>query len=291
MIVGAPHSGKIRLVNALTGSPLQEVKQASHAGIIVPFTVDTKYYAADIRFLIDEFPALRAATSSITDLSSWVLEFTSDECIELHQALDGVLFCVNVQKGAEYILQMLDAFLPVKDVFDDQDRQVFFAVVGNRLPNEADPLVTIKNLVDISNKLNTIDDRDIEDAVILCGLEWINMQATGLNEFNDSVGAQRVIELLETHPWEGLQLKLSQTDENALDPRDRSSSNLENTVEKARQMSVGLLEDTDHDNPSTCDLDRVLQKLKIAKSSAQDMSDTEREMYAKKMIGEVMDLL
>lgn len=307
LMLGPPHTGKLRVSELVIGkNKVQEavdLNHKSHSGIIVKGDIQTKYYLAKLNILIDEFPSDRTEAQTQTGGSSdeednlthkydteemskqlrgWFMEFTSSECKELREVLDGFIFTVDLDTTSqEYFLQMVQILNEIKQVFEEEENEeVFMVVVG------------------VSKEIR--EYVEYEDMVIQNGLEFIYFNEGGENEYKDKIGKDRLIEILETHEWKNME-DCGSKDE---DEYKR------NRVEKLSEMTERLIKDEgdeeedkkgedqkeegdeEADKKEEMDLTRVMQKLQIAKGEASSMKNhQQRETYVNKVIEELIDYI
>lgn len=276
LVIGAPHSGKLRLVQGLLAPDSKELSDVrigenSHGGLIIPHAVDTTYFSVKIKLLVDEFPDTRstACADKPMQLREWVTEFIGPECSDLHEVLEGVILCVDMIDGPRTIESFMEAIIPVKELLCNEGNEKFFAVAAT-LHNKPDK-----------------PDLEIEDIVISCGVEFVDMRKSGYNEFKEKIGIDRIRELMETHPWPDMQLKHEYE---------------KNKNTKARQMTTPLLSQSQRDDSAPSlgmdrdqsldeGLEHVFHKLKLAKARADNMSEAEKEKYIQDVIDEVIDFI
>ncbi|EDK46214.1 hypothetical protein LELG_04395 [Lodderomyces elongisporus NRRL YB-4239] len=228
LVLGPPNSGKLRIVDAITQRENESIafdtERNSHSGIIEKTRIITKYYDIDLNIFIDEFPEERLVkkeylqqlqkqqeqpqhiqqsekieregTEEIKEMhvisddeklrlfKAWSKLFGDDSMSELRTVLNGVIFTINATlDGLEYIEQALD----ILDILRAQLNDDSFCVVVASVPCGAQPL---------NQKME-----EIEDLVMSHAIEFINLQATGKNEFGEKQGKERVREVMESHDW------------------------------------------------------------------------------------------
>lgn len=274
LILGAPLSGKLRVCNLLTDLEEVEIPADLHSGVIIPTTISTKYYSVELKILVDEYPETRGEEvenldKSLESLQTWKSEFISPEMVELRDALDGLVFCVNTDDdniSESYLQGCLDELDQVRQCLEGDGGEVwsgFFAVVGTK------------------------PSLELEDLAISNGFEYVTLEEHGINEFKEKIGRDRIIELFESHEWLHMDMK---------NPQQEIASSSDYTTRqhnKLGQMTQSLLNENEDDgnNESPVDLSVILEKLQIAKSEVEGMDDKEKELHAQKVIEEVMNYL
>ncbi|CAH6723091.1 increased recombination centers protein 6 [[Candida] jaroonii] len=264
LILGCPKTGKIRIADWLSeDEKLENINAESHSGLILKTRLRTNYYSTDLNILIDEFPSERSNINTndslkFNELKLWYEEFKTVECKELRDVLDGLIFTVNLDSDStDYISQSLSLISDLKDFMkSESDNDIFFiisAISEQKVPFE-----------------------DVEDIAISNGLEFIYFNESGTNEFKEKVGKDRIKEILETHEWKNI---------------DLGNDDYENhKMQKLDDMRTMLIES--EDGSHQMDFTTVLDKLQIAKGKADSISDiSEREKYAKTVIGEIIDYI
>ncbi|CAH2353820.1 putative increased recombination centers protein 6 [[Candida] railenensis] len=289
LVLGGPGTGKLRICKEFTTLDLEKVEHNdSHSGLIVPFELSTAYYNVNGKLLIDEYPASREGlhlmkqNEILSSLRSWGKEFTSDETKELRECLEGLVFCIDAAKSTvDYIESSLEELSRIRSTLDEESVDGmwpgFLAVVSPQ------------------------DDNDIEDLSIAHGFEFISISSSGVNEFKDKVGKERLKELFETHEWKQMErnAKVSSVDDdNLFESRKRDK------ISKLG-MTVPLLQSNDYEDGNESegqgevegeeldklDFSTILSKLNIAKEEIQGMNENEREEYANKVIADVMNYI
>lgn len=292
LVVGGPSTGKLRICEEFTTPDLERLQpNDSHSGLIVPFELSTTYYKVNGKLLIDEYPASREGLHSMKEnevlsaLRSWGEEFTSGETKELRECLEGLVFCVDATKSSvKYVESSLEELSRIKGMLDDESEEGmwpgFLAVVAPQ------------------------DDDDIEDLCISQGFEFISLSSSGVNEFKEKVGKERLRELFETHEWKQMErsTKVLSVDDNNSEFESRKRDNISKLG-----MTVPLLQSNDYEDDNEneneregeiegeeldkLDFSAILLKLNIAKEEIQEMNQSEREEYANKIIADVMNYI
>ncbi|KAK6455028.1 increased recombination centers protein 6 [Scheffersomyces xylosifermentans] len=301
LILGAPNTGKLRVANCIAKQTdrLDRVPSSSHSGLILKTSVTTKYYSLQLNLLIDEYPENRSETVSDSErlqaLEKWYNEFVSDECEELREVLDGIIFCIDVQNDhIDYIEKCLEIVGKIRHNLSDRDSEYnewsgFLAIVGSI----QDEKIGDERLFEI-----------VEDTVISNGFEFIDLQKSGQNEYKEKTGKDRLVELLESHEWSHMDII-----------ENKNSSYEQSKLTKANDMTKGLLEVEDEPETEGNDIDNegqryfgavdsheptgdsqmdfteLMQKLQLARDNAQGLSEEERKIYADKIIAEVIDYI
>ncbi|KAI5953034.1 IRC6 [Candida theae] len=270
LILGPPNSGKLRISDLISrgdaNSARSIVQDESHSGIIQTTSLTTKYYTVKLKLMIDEYPSKR--TSSITDdeyisaLQEWKRDFFTEEMGELREALDGIIFTYNMNTHPQFLPNLLLEVDEIRAKLEQLDNwDGFLSVVGTVPFGEAVELY----------KMDAI-----EDEVITHGIEFINFEKSGINEYKERVGRDRLLELFETHGWSNMELL----------ERDHSKYE-KNKVKKLEGMQTRLLNGTDR-GP---DLEDMFSKISLARENASNLPPEQREKYAKEMVDEFMEFL
>lgn len=274
LIVGEPNSGKLRTAHLIAGDKfiLDNIKidAASHSGIIVETKLCTKYYDTPLKLLVDEYPENRDKMFSgssknqeeakLSGLKAWSHEFLSDECKELRQVLEGIVFCFNIDNDPMTFVDKAMPFIQdVKDCMEQhEDWNGFFVVIGSSSSGKNNP--------------------DVEDIVLSYGIEYISLCDTSTDEDGFKTGKNRVIEVFETNEWKNTGMQ------------HNDDSYHDSKVKKMAEMTKGLLEDhVPGERVSEIEIDTVILKLRDAKERIKGMDGSEKKRYADKVIEEIID--
>ncbi|KAI3403167.2 IRC6 [Candida oxycetoniae] len=277
-IVGPPHSGKLRAVKALSRHGKQEIDVGfeNHGTIAHTTPFLTKYYKVLLSILVDEFPAKRACgklndEEKLKEFEKWATEFTSEGMKELRETLVGLLFTVNINDdGLEYLKEALRIFADIKNKFIEEFmwEDGFCAVLGS-VPQG-----------DKIERESAVEE--IEDLVISHGLEFINMEESGVNAYKEKLGKDRLVELIECHEWSNAEY-------------------FENCQEYKKRKMVefglgGSNNNDDGDDDDDIELDEkslaeLIRKLTIVRERALDIPLEQRMRYADEMAEEFADVL
>lgn len=239
------------------------VSDNSHSGIIFKIARQTKYYKHELSIMVDEYPEKRETETTLADLNRWKDEFSADEMAELRAALDGFLFCIDVdnESSIEHLDDTMDTLENIYEVLGGIEWPGFIAVVA----------------------FGGADHELVEDAATLRGIEYINMELSGVGEFRDKLGRDRLVELLDTHEWSDMNVG----DYDSYDSRKK---------QMALEMTQPLLE-SESDNTETAEkgsahnveeFDRIVEKLKQARLKADSLEGEEKEAYAKQVMEDVL---
>ncbi|KAI5965665.1 IRC6 [Candida pseudojiufengensis] len=280
LIVGSPNSGKLRISDLIQSNTEVDrveslVDKNSHCGTIHKTELTTKYYTIKLNILIDEYANCKDDESEehkIKAMINWCDEFLSEEMEELREVLDGIIFTINVKEDSEiYINSQMDVIDKIRSKLDSNHVWPgFIAVVGS--------LPVGSNEDQYNSKFE-----EIEDKAITYGLEFINFQLRGKNEYKETQGKDRILELIESHEWSNMELIKSSTE------MYESNKN-----EKLIQMSERLLQDDKEERttPEHNDsLDKWFTKLTLARENAKNLSPSDREEYANEVIKELVDYI
>lgn len=256
LVLGPPKSGKIRIAQYITNDlDTETIQSHSHSGLIYNCDLTTKYFLVSLNLLIEEYPEERTTGQKEyhEHLEKWQSEFASEEFAELREALDGAIFTFNMESTEPDQLQKsLQVFSKVKDVLGENWEG--FCVVAGTSDHPVDELKV----------------EALEDEVLLFGFEFVNFNESGTNEYRDTLGKDRLREVLDTHEW-------SHTD---------SADNekyMKHKEDKVDAMTKGLLDD------EKVSLDDLFAKLQVERTKVQEMKSEDREAYVQKVIGEMID--
>lgn len=187
-----------------------DIPRDSHSGIIMKTKLKSLYYTCDVNILVDEYPASRDDVQKqdmYSSLVQWFDDFKSEECKELRDVLQGLIFTVNIDtQSADEVAKTLRLVSEIRELFQDN----FFCLVLGVSSERRDVL-------------------EIEDIAIENALEFVYFNESGENEFKDKIGKDRIKELLYSHEWESLDI-----DEDTYK---------QGKVERAEEMTTGLLDD------------------------------------------------
>lgn len=268
LIIGPPNSGKLRISDLILKGDESSTRSAmssdSHSGIIQTCSLSTKYYSINLKLMIDEYPSNRNNSASvdeyIKELNEWKGDFFTDEMEELRDALDGIIFTFNMN---------IDQFLPnLLNEVDDIRAQL------ELLPSW-DGFLAIVGTVPLGEGVELYKMDAIEDEIITHGIEFINLEKSGINEYRERVGKDRLVELFETHDWSTMDLV----------ERDQGEYQ-ESKNSKLQDMQTSLLNEG---NPN--DLEDMFSKINLAREKANGLPQDEREKYAKEVVDEFMEFI
>lgn len=256
LILGAPKSGKLRAVQSLVGdTDFASVLDETHSGLIFSTDLATKYFTSQVKLLVDEYPENRSDT--LDDfaklLEQWHSEFSHDDMAELRSAIDGVIFTVNMKRASQ-IVRELDVILQIKDSL--QDQEPFVVVLGSS-----------------DGAVDQAQVTDLEDRVIERGIEFINLEDSGKNEFGDKIGKDRLREVLETHDWSNMEVSSS-----------GKKKYETNQSEKIAGMGQSLLDE----KSEPLDLEVLVGRLQAERQKVTKLSDKEKREHIEALVDEYM---
>lgn len=261
LVLGAPHSGKLRAA-ALVGADLATAvgSQESHSGLIFKVNRRTRYFGLDLRLMVDEYLDEQQKAVDLPPLEQWAAEFMSDDMADLRTALDGMVFCLNVDAQCSHAdtQAAVGVVEQLRELLGGLEWPGFIAVAG--VGGVQDP-----------------EKHDIvEDMATLAGLEYINMEQQGENEFRDKLGRDRLVELFDTHEWSSME-------------REDNEGFESRKMGKGGEMTRGLLdEETGEEKADVEEFQRIINKLKAARLAAEDMDEAEKEAYARLVMEDVL---
>ncbi|KAI5955201.1 IRC6 [Candida jiufengensis] len=253
LIVGPPNSGKLRISKLIQGIKDDKISETrehnstdSHSGLIHKTKITTKYYTSNVDIFIDEIPSKRTPIFSEDDkinaLKKWCNEFFSPEMESLVESLDGIIFTINIKDDSlEYADELLNVVHRVKT-----------------LSNEDNLLAVVATTPKGSNGWDKRYFDEIEDIFIEHGFEFIDFDKQGKNEYKESQGKDRIVELIECHEWRYMELI-----------KKTNSEETENEVKEEKS------------------LDELLVKLNEAKEHAKHLSPAEKDKYANEVIKDI----
>ena len=301
LVLGGPDGGQRDVADAIDPSTEFQRDQPI-SGQIVKTKLLSKYFSLNLNLLLDEFPEdchrdTVTADQKLEGLTKWCGEFSGKECDDLREVLDGLVFCIDLEYDTlEYMELALDVLDRVRESLGE-DWDGFFVVVS----------------VNGAGKLPEFLD-DLDDMIALNAMEYIDFDATGVNEFSEKLGKERLLEIFQNHDWKNVKLK---------------SNYRTNKLHKASHMTTGLLdEDEDEDEDEEIkqedeqkqlkdedeasddenvnflrrftsstkhnvemDISEIFQKLQMAKDNMANLNEEQKQDYAKKMIDEIIDYI
>lgn len=248
LIVGPPHSGKLRIAQHVTGdTDTSTVEPNSHSGLIYSHIVKTKYYELAVNLLVEEYPDSRISHEPTLDLLlTFAEEFLSDEYSELREALDGIVLTIDPTASELDLEDMIPIYEKLRDLLAGADA---FCVVVTPWPD----------LVSLEFALA------VEDMMNCAGLEFLNFNDAGENEFKEKLGKDRLTELFHSHEW------------TSMDP-----------VRPNEAMNGG----DSHHPKSTAnlpDIGRLAQQLKREREVVSELDELERQSYVDDLVDEYMN--
>ncbi|EEB09787.2 recombination protein Irc6 [Schizosaccharomyces japonicus yFS275] len=197
LIIGKRHSGKMSLLQQLTGSTPEHLEtntEDSHAGLTHKFTIKNSYYETDVDVWVDEYE----------DINKTISEYRSDEAKEVREFLAAIIFTFRE--------------------FDETEWKQWENYVENL---EED--ISVIAVQTEGGRNQNIPDNSI--------LEYVVLEETGSNQYNESVGHQRVKEWLQCCDWQKEDEEETTT---LISCSDNSTSN-EDDSEMEDQEDDGLL--------------------------------------------------
>ncbi|QIW95306.1 hypothetical protein AMS68_000824 [Peltaster fructicola] len=164
---------------ALTGST------ASHADIddvtepSRTLRIETPYYSATVPIWLDE----------LTDSTEWQREFSQPEAKQVVDAIGAWIFCFTTDET------------PIHDEQLDASLEAIQAVVDLHTNGSNDAVMLAVAIPRDSTVITEDRLTQLEDITMRYNFELINYAATGLNDFGEKQGLDRIREALEANEW------------------------------------------------------------------------------------------
>ncbi|GEQ67034.1 hypothetical protein JCM33374_g697 [Metschnikowia sp. JCM 33374] len=263
LVLGPPHSGKIRIAQHITKDlDTSTLQPESHSGLIYNYQLNTKYFSSNVNLLIEEYPDSRDSHASpVASLQSFYTELKSPEYSELRDALDGLVFTVDFARHSDIFSDLLDIFIQIKSLLEDND--IFSVVVS----------------CNDSLSKSTVDM--VEDEVISHGFEFVNFSEEGTNEYREKLGKDRLVEIFQSHEW-------SQT-ENPISDETYTKHKTDKLGPMAESLIANEADETTDQRLSRVDLDILFAKLKFDKQRAEGMSQEEKKSFVEDLVDNYME--
>ena len=252
LIVGPPRTGKKFIAQLLSGDlDSSTVSSKSHSGLVYQHAIETKYFKAMINLLIEEYPETRDFPPTERDLAAFVDEIGKPEYQDLRDDLDGILFTIDLKTAADTARDTqklrLKQFERIRALFGDQE--LFYAVVGNAHNLAAE---TVERL---------------EDEIMQYGFEFVDTNASGINEFREKLGPDRLVEILESHEWTDID-------------SGPAAANL--LSEDVARMAESLLE-------GQVSFDELLVKIRAERERVKNLDPEEKERAVRDIVEDLME--
>lgn len=165
----------------LTGSAPTPTANTT-AGLTHEWNLETKYYTATLPIWVDEIP----------NVAEWRTEFIKPEAREVVTVLGAWAYCFKKpveEKDLEVIKETMQAIADVIERACGYGGDMVCLAVA--MPQSTTPYL---------DKAND----EWEELCMDYGFEFVDMEATGKNEFGEAMGVQRVREALEAGEWESV---------------------------------------------------------------------------------------
>ncbi|KAJ3292922.1 hypothetical protein HK104_004900 [Borealophlyctis nickersoniae] len=187
LVTGRPGVGKIDLVKRILSiypNSSQAPPESSTQPLCIPWTIDTKYYTAEVGFWVDS-----AEGVTQTDVEAWEV---------LNDAVDGFMFVFNRSKPETF-----------------EDIRAWSKFLERCQPNVALCVANTAGAVDEGAPCADVDV--FEDWCIANGVEFVDVDTSAASRADDGraledvgkerVGFERIVEALETNMWDGMRRK------------------------------------------------------------------------------------
>ncbi|KAK6462660.1 increased recombination centers protein 6 [Scheffersomyces coipomensis] len=224
LILGPSYSSKVQIANLIAKKDEKSNEEQEQNDKIIKTSITTKYYSLDLNIFIDEYFETRKShplsdREKLDALIKWSDEFLSEECVDLREVLDGFIFCVSFSEDSvDYISKGINIIDTIRSKLVDNDKfEGFFTIIGSNYHSDSDV------------------NESIEDLIISSGYEYINFDISGKNEYDETIGKDRIIELIESNEW---------THMNLIKHNDYENSKMQ----KLNDMTKGLLSQDDNDD-------------------------------------------
>lgn len=234
----------------------------SHSGLTHPYTIENRYYNADLDIWIDEF-------DSEEGVDEWVTTFCSDEAKEVRDAIGGVVYTFDPNSSTWYKnLEKISKFI---ELLDEEMWEGVSLAVSRGNYDQGDELMDF-------------------------GLEHVDQAAETVNKFGERDGLDRIKEALETYEWP------TRDDEKAKEQgadgeEDNEEFNEQSIIEDIKKLKYNdpLLRDEKRDQEGSEqdveNLEEFMEKLKNARDSNKDISNDERQKLSEDLADELLRIL
>lgn len=183
LVVGERHSGKLRFIEALSGSLPRDISSTSHGGVTHTWSLVNKYYSAEIGIWVDEVTVVEEE-----DGDGWVQfsdSYLSEEAADVRASIGVLVVTFDRSRTEESaVSHLLECMKCVGDVC------------------LADTLLLA---VGTSTQSGAIESEENggswEDVCLDEGFEYIELGATGHNTFGEATGIARAKESIQACDW------------------------------------------------------------------------------------------
>ncbi|OLL26675.1 Small nuclear ribonucleoprotein Sm D3 [Neolecta irregularis DAH-3] len=173
LVVGRKHSGKLRLLQHLTGSiPIVPRDAGCHAGLTHLHTIKNRYYEAEIIIWVDEFE----------NPEEWVNPFLNDEAEEVRKVLGAVILTFDLEQDRTKVLEDLKSVEKLMAACGDDWDGICLAVgctTGTR----------------------TSEGEYWDMTCMDCGFEYVDLGHEESDLHGAKTGVDRIREALEVFHW------------------------------------------------------------------------------------------
>ncbi|KAJ3280326.1 hypothetical protein HK104_000752 [Borealophlyctis nickersoniae] len=230
LVTGRPGVGKLALVKRILSiypDSSQAPPENSTQPLCIPWTIDTKYYTAEVGFWVDS-----AEGVTETDVEAWEV---------LKDAVDGFMFVFNRSKPETF-----------------EDIRAWSKFLERVQPNVA---VCVANTPGTTDERAPSVDVDVfEDWCIANGVEFVDVDTSAASRAGDGsaledvrkdrVGFERIVEALETNMWDGMRRKQipARARQEAEEEKDSALDNPDDSMRKLVELlGVDFADDWDGD--------------------------------------------
>lgn len=176
LVLGRANIDKANVVNRIISESNQDIKTASKdSSNLIPWTIDTKYYTADVSFWLDD---------TVADGDKEAIAMYMNEENGIGDAVDAILF-----------------------VFDKSSKDTFGDIL-HFLPfvEKYEPAITLA--IGAGSKSNEKDTKYFDEWCIENGFEYVDLDAVAESDqeegLEEQIGIGRVLEALQSNMWQGL---------------------------------------------------------------------------------------
>lgn len=247
----------------------------------------TAYYRARVPVWVDEVP----------DVETWKSEFLKDEAKEVVEAVGAWVFCFQKEQDGSISTKVEEALKGIQEVVERHSYGADAAMLAVAKPSGKQPLKSAEQP----------NQEEQEDKCMEYGFEYIDYSATGINEFGEKVGFERLKEALEANEWsaamddEGDALNLEDPND-IIDDDDVGSFDREEAemtaelfgmkaalnAEDGEEVSQDIGASPPQQAGQVEDLDRLMGKLMAIKEQGADLPQEQRKRMAAKAVNELM---